>query len=675
MVRFINARLSIAARLWLMVIVSTVPDVLLTGLYVQQSSLDISFAQKEFEGTVYLSGLWAAFMGFAQHGSTAGSSATQADYDAEFSAQTAAQAYTQATGLSDKLDAGKALIGAVADGSNLTLDPDLDSFYAMDAATVRLPGIVTAAVALGNAAAEPASAASRVVHIAFAVNRLEISAGDADASLNAAMKNNAAGLTGQALSRLTTDLKVAAGKLSAQGRALLDGGNADDLGIAQAALLKQVDATWAATNTELARLLQVRMHGFYRKLVISLIVAGVSLLIAAWLSRTISLGLSKRVSRLVAVMDRLIVDDVPAEIPYLSDRNETGRIAKTLAAFRDSVIERKKLKTEKALATEQALVVSAVAKALERLAHGDLTSTVSQQFPPEFEKIRVDLNATAMTLRNSMVTIANSTQAIRSGTTEIAAATADLARRTERQASTLEESAAALNQVTATIKRSAEDASLIRNTVSAAKAGAELSEGVVRDAIVAMTAIEHSSKEIGEIIAVMDEIASQTNLLALNAGIEAARAGHSGRGFAVVAAEVRSLAKRSAQAAKQIRALISASTKQVSHGAALVMETGAALERIVGQVGAMNDAMTGIAASASAQAERLQDINAAIGQMDRATQQNTEMVEETTAAAHSLSSETEQLATLVGSFKIGVGDVRGVAVPAGDVAYKPRLVA
>jgi methyl-accepting chemotaxis protein len=408
------------------------------------------------------------------------------------------------------------------------------------------------------------------------------------------------------------------------------------------------------------------MHGFYRKLAISLFVAGASLLLAGWLSRIISLGLSKRVSGLVAVMDRLIVDDVLPEIPYLSDRNETGRIAKTLAAFRDSVIERKKLKSEKALATEQALVVDAVAKALEMLSHGDLTTTVTQNFPPEFETIRVDLNATAMTLRNSMVTIANSTQAIRSGTSEIAAATADLARRTERQASTLEESAAALNQVTATIKQSAEEAIIIRNTVATAKAGAEVSKGVVHEAIVAMSAIEQSSKEIGEIIAMMDEIASQTNLLALNAGIEAARAGTSGRGFAVVAAEVRSLAKRSAQAAKQIRILISASAKQVSRGATLVTETGEALERIVGQVGAMNDAMTGIAAGASAQAERLQHINAAIGHMDRATQQNTEMVEETTAAAHSLSSETEQLATLVGSFKIGAGETRASPLPTRD---------
>jgi methyl-accepting chemotaxis protein len=658
-----------------MVLVSTVPDVLLTGLYVQQSSLDISFAQKEFEGTAYLSGLWTSFMRLAQTGSSAGPSATQPAYDAEFSAQTAAAAYKAAVGVADKLDAGKALIGAVADGSNLTLDPDLDSFYAMDADTVRLPGIVTAAVALGKAAAEPLGDASRVVHIAFAVNRLEISAGDADASLNASMKNNAAGVTSTALLGLTADLKAASGKLAVLGRSLLDGGKADALDGTQAALLKQVDATWNATNTELARLLRVRMDGFYRKLEISLFVAGASLLAAGWLSRTISKGLSKRVSGLVAVMDRLIVDDVTPEIPYLADRNETGRIARTLAAFKDSVVERKKLKSEKALAGEQAMVVGAVAKGLEKLAQGDLTATVSQTFPPEFDKIRVDLNATVVTLRTSMLTIANSTQAIRSGTSEIAAATADLARRTERQASTLEQSAAALNDVTATIKQSAIEAISVRDTVSTAKAEAERSEGVVREAIMAMSAITQSSKEIGEIIGVMDEIATQTNLLALNAGIEAARAGSSGRGFAVVAAEVRSLAQRSAHAAKQIRALISASAKQVSHGAALVMETGNALESIVAQVGEMNDVMTGIAAGASAQAEKLQMINAAVGQMDKATQQNTEMVEETTAAAHSLSSETEQLAALVGSFKITDSERSWAAATAPRAADRLRLIA
>ena len=597
----------------------------------------------------------------AQTGSAPAQTGTQATFDDEFSATEAAKAYDAPSEMVDKLDAGKSLIGAVADGSNLTLDPDLDSFYAMDADTVRLPGIVTAAVALGKAAAEPASNKSRLVHIAFAVNRLEISAGDADSSLSAAMKNNATGSTVQALSTLTADLKASSGALAQLGRRLLDDGTADDLGAAQAKLLKQVDVTWTATNTELARLLKVRIHGFYRKLATNLLIAGLSLLVAYWLSKTISYGLSRRVSRLVEVMKRLIADDVSQDIPYLSDTNETGQIAKTLSAFKDSVVERQKLKSEKALIGDQKRVVDAVALGLDHLAHGDLTATLTQRFPPEYDKIRVNLNGTVEKLRHSMLTIAGSTLAIRSGTSNIVVSTTDLAHRTEHQATALQGSASALNEITEIVQRSAVEARGVHDTVAAVMVKASGSEGVVREAIAAMNAIEESSRQIGDIIGVMDQIASQTNLLALNAGIEAARAGNSGRGFAVVAAEVRELAERSTKAAREVRGLISVSKKQVSLGATLVTQTGQALESIVGQITETNVVMTGIATDATAQAEKLRQINAAIGQMDKATQKNSEMVEETMNAVRSLGRETEQLAALVGNFKMTVDPVHAAS--------------
>ena len=544
-------------------------------------------------------------------------------------------------------------MGAVADGSNLTLDPDLDSFYAMDADTVRLPGMAVAAVALGKAAAEPLDDPQRVIHIAFAVKSLEISSGDADSSLGAAMKNNEAGVTTQSLSKVTASLSAAAGELATRGHALLDGKTADDLGRAQATLLREVDTTWMATNAELERLLRFRTHGFHKKLGISLLIAGLSLQAAAWLSRVISHGLSKRVSRLVTVMDRLIVNDISVEIPYQSDRNETGRIAKTLVAFKDSVVERNKLKSESAHAEEQARVVGAVAAGLDLLAKGDLTATLSRDFPPQFEKIRVDFDATVSTLRQIMQTISESTQTIRVGTSGIASATADLARRTDQQATTLGVSTTALDQLAASIERSSDGAISARQTVSAAKAEAEQSEGVVREAIAAMNGIEHSSDRIREIIGFIDEIASQTNLLALNAAIEAARAGDAGRGFAVVAAEVRELAQHSTKSAKQIRELISDSAKQVGYGASLVSETGRALERIVAHVGDTKTAIGGIADVTSTQAARLHQTNEAFAHVDRVTQQNINMVDEVTEAALSLSRETERLARLVGSFKIG----------------------
>ena len=184
------------------------------------------------------------------------------------------------------------------------------------------------------------------------------------------------------------------------------------------------------------------------------------------------------------------------------------------------------------------------------------------------------------------------------------------------------------------MRRTAEVANEARNTVTAAKTDAENSGVVVRDTVQAMDGIETSSKQISNIIGVIDEIAFQTNLLALNAGVEAARAGDAGRGFAVVATEVRALAQRSADAAKEIKALISASGQQVSTGVKLVSETGQALERIVSQVGQLNGLVTELAASAKEQATGLSEVNTAVNQMDHVTQQNAAMVEQSTAASH-----------------------------------------
>jgi methyl-accepting chemotaxis protein len=167
-----------------------------------------------------------------------------------------------------------------------------------------------------------------------------------------------------------------------------------------------------------------------------------------------------------------------------------------------------------------------------------------------------------------------------------------------------------------------------------------------------MDAIAKSSHQISQIIGVIDEIAFQTNLLALNAGVEAARAGEAGRGFAVVASEVRALAQRSAEAAKEIKGLISTSTTQVNRGVDLVAETGKSLERIVAQVAEVNGVIADIASGAKEQSIALAEVNTAIGQMDQVTQQNATMVEETTAASHSLSQETEQLADLMGQFQV-----------------------
>src|SRR5690606_2699438 len=186
-----------------------------------------------------------------------------------------------------------------------------------------------------------------------------------------------------------------------------------------------------------------------------------------------------------------------------------------------------------------------------------------------------------------------------------------------------------------------------------ARVGAEKSGAVVREAVEAMAQIEKSSQQIGQIIGVIDEIAFQTNLLALNAGVEAARAGDAGKGFAVVASEVRALAQRSAEAAKEIKDLISTSTHQVDQGVDLVGQTGSALEKIVAQVGEITGLVTEIAASAREQSTGLAEVNTAVNQMDQVTQQNAAMVEQSTAASHHLAQEADELAGLVAKFRLG----------------------
>ncbi len=304
--------------------------------------------------------------------------------------------------------------------------------------------------------------------------------------------------------------------------------------------------------------------------------------------------------------------------------------------------------------TERVAAVNDIAEGLARLSDKDLEVAITRTFPPAFEKVRQDFNATSESLRTTFQHMVGNVTQIRSGSLELSTSSDDLSRRTEQQAASLEETAAALDQITATVKKSADGANHAREVVATADADAKKSAVIVRQAIEAMDAISKSSNQISQIIGVIDEIAFQTNLLALNAGVEAARAGDAGRGFAVVASEVRALAQRSADAAKEIKGLISVSTTQVGAGVKLVAETGSSLERILTQVTEINSVMAGIAAGAQEQSVALGEVNEAINQMDQVTQQNAAMVEQSTAATHSLSQEADSLSQLIGAFKTGL---------------------
>jgi methyl-accepting chemotaxis protein len=239
---------------------------------------------------------------------------------------------------------------------------------------------------------------------------------------------------------------------------------------------------------------------------------------------------------------------------------------------------------------------------------------------------------------------------IRLNTTQLEGSSDDLSRRTEQQAAALEQTAAALEEITNNVRASSELTNKTRLKSGDARANIDKSSVVVRDAIGAMSRIEEASRRISSITSVIDEIAFQTNLLALNAGVEAARAGDAGKGFAVVAQEVRELAQRSAGAAKEISELIAHSTHEVEGGVALVRKTGEALKAIEGDISAIVLDIDAIAQGAADQAQVLVEVNTSVNQIDQITQRNAAMVEETTAATHSLSEEVSELVSLVGQF-------------------------
>ncbi|MCW1401672.1 HAMP domain-containing methyl-accepting chemotaxis protein [Novosphingobium sp. MW5] len=328
--------------------------------------------------------------------------------------------------------------------------------------------------------------------------------------------------------------------------------------------------------------------------------------------------------------------------------DEIGTMTRALEVFRESAIAQRDAQEH------QRKVVDALSSGLGELAAGNLTHRIETPLAPEYEALRDSFNNTIAELRTLIQRINGSAQSVATGAGEIRAASDDLALRNEQQAASLEETAAAMNQVTGIVNGTAKGAGDVQRSIN--EAHREASEGgdVVIRAVDAMAAIEKSSEEISQIINVIDGIAFQTNLLALNAGVEAARAGDAGKGFAVVANEVRALAQRSADAAKDIKELITASTEQVAGGVKLVGETGDLLSKIVGRVGEINTMVAEIAASTEHQATSLQQVNSAVSEMDRMTQQNAAMVEESTAAARSLADEASELTRVVSQFRTGL---------------------
>ncbi|WP_187971446.1 methyl-accepting chemotaxis protein [Aquibium microcysteis] len=450
----------------------------------------------------------------------------------------------------------------------------------------------------------------------------------------------------------------------------------------EVAMGEAYDKIQAAANREAQAAVEGSVLGQYTML--GLLALGV--LLCGAIALTSRRQVVKPLMDVTEVLDRLSKGDLSAQPPKAERSDEIGRMNHALEAFHKAVVarqaelqaadQREALEAERArneqLRAEaeqaQTQVVTAIANGLAGLSRGDFTIRLDQAFPTSYEKLRHDFNATVGSLSETISAILVSVAAIRSSSGEISRAADDLSLRTQQQASGLEEAAAAIGEITETVNRTSAGAQQAHDSVRSATGEVDRSGEIVRQAVEAMSGIEKSSGSIGQIIGVIDEIAFQTNLLALNAGVEAARAGEAGRGFAVVAQEVRALAQRSAEAAKEIKSLISSSTEQVNRGVDFVGETGQALTRIAEQVRKVNGIVSDIASSAREQANGIGEINTTVDQMDKVTQQNAAMVEETTAASHQLAREAEQLAALVGRFRIAG---QGQATTA---AFAPRAV-
>jgi methyl-accepting chemotaxis protein len=455
---------------------------------------------------------------------------------------------------------------------------------------------------------------------------------------------------------LTRDQAFAmTGKLTlAQGRAVIDEVRAGQEALIAARVVER-DAAQSAANLTLA------------------LGAVAALLISLFMGFFLFRSIAAPITQMTGVMRKLAAGDKNVVVPGANRQDEVGEMAGAVEAFKKAAIERDELAAEaeaarisqdeakkrqaaldNAKAEDLRAFVGIVEVGFERLSAGDLTVRMNDAVAAEFEPIRAKFNDSVAQLETAIGGVVTAISSIRTGLSEINTASNDLAHRTEQQAASLEETVAALGEVTQAVNETADGAGKAQAVASGARQKAEKGGEVVSRAVAAMGQIEQSSEKINSIISVIDEIAFQTNLLALNAGVEAARAGEAGRGFAVVAQEVRGLAQRSAEAAKEIKTLIATSREQVGTGVELVTASGKSLEEIVTEVSSMAEVISTIAASAREQATSLREVSGAADQMDKVTQQNAAMVEEATAASQTLTNETEELATAMAKFRTSV---------------------
>ena len=428
-------------------------------------------------------------------------------------------------------------------------------------------------------------------------------------------------------------------------------------------------ATWAVV----ADVSEAALLAPARKLALGLAIGGLVLLAAAL--SVLAIASRKLIARpllgLRAAVGELAEHRYDQAVAETDRADEIGAIARALETLRAELAKAQALRDQQdalrraadadrdraaALTLsidEQTAVVRQVGEALAAVAEGDLSRRIAGPFAPVYEPLRADFNTAVQSLEQAIGEIAQAADAIGAASDTLSRSSTELARRTERQAQGLERASGSLNAVTGAMDEAAAGADETRRLVASARGEADEGGGVVAEAARTMDDIDVSSRQIGDIVGLIDEIAFQTNLLALNAGVEAARAGEAGRGFAVVAQEVRALAQRSADSAKQIKSLIVQSNTRVEAGVAQVERTGAALHGVAGRMAGIDAAATRIAASVREQAQDLSAVNAEVAAIERFTQENLAMVDQARVADEALAGEGARLMELVGRFRLG----------------------
>jgi methyl-accepting chemotaxis protein len=696
-------RFAIRHRLTAVVFCSLLPIALLGYLFFAQSEKEIAFSNKEAVGNIYIEALMPELVALAQQ--DAGGAALPANpaldaamtsYDGSMNTSAYAGAYRQLRA-ELKADvhpaaarqAAATLVTKVGDGSNLILDPDLDSYYVMDLLVLKLPGAINAApmllTQLRAAKFTPALSNDELVALVANLGAFRANVNAAADSLAASDAGNADGSVKRNLTKPLQAYLLAADSfgdaLEASSAALGDEATraALDLGpvvAAHQAFQKAALGFWQAIGADMDRLLQIRLGGFNSKLWSMLSIAGVLVLIVLASSWLLARSIVRGISRLEADI-RSVADGEHEAISDTAGKDEISAIARAVAHLRDRTVERlgqaDELKTAEAmraqearleteqerhrndaerlgLARDQQRAVELLGQSLERLAHGDLAAQIETPFAGGLDALRLALNSTVERLAGIMAQLRDTSRSLKTATSELLAGANDLSDRTTKQASALEETSASIEQLAGTVAANADRATQASSNAAAVTTAAEGGGAVMHQANEAMERITASSGKISNIIGVIDDIAFQTNLLALNASVEAARAGEAGKGFAVVAIEVRRLAQSAAEASKEIKVLIEQSAGEVQGGSTLVAEAASRLAAMVEVARSNNQLLESIARDSSDQSSSIKELHAAIRQMDEMTQHNAALVEQTNAAIEQTEEQASELDRVVAEF-------------------------